>query len=150
MKPSFTFHFLILLLTGLAMSNCSKEKTAKQQDPTYEELLTAHSWNGVEVTRFVNGNATNTAPITGMKYVFTDDFQYKKYNNDVLMQEGNWEIVAASSIYYVRTRYFDANLNHNILDDLQIIQLTSDIFEYSVPYIDNSGDIKRDQYKYGR
>ncbi len=141
-----------IFVMSLLLLNCSKNKKENEQtaELSYEELLVSHPWNGIEVTRYVNGNATTTNSISGYKYVFTTDSKYKKYNNNSLIQDGTWEIVSASSITFVRTRYFDANLNHNILDDLQIIQLTSDIFEYSVPYIDNSGDIKRDQYKYGK
>ena len=151
MTSSSFIKFVLIVFAGLLLQNCSKEKshTAKEA-PTYEELLVAHPWNGIEVTRYVNGNAGSPSPITDLKYVFTDDFKYKKYDNNTLIQDGTWEIVSGSSIYFVRTRYFDANLNHNILDDLQIVKLTSDIFEYSVPVIDNSGDIKRDQFKYGR
>ncbi len=141
---------LIFVISTLILS-CSKEKKQDQEaEPTYEELLVAHPWNGIEVTRYVNGNADRTNAITGLKYVFTDDYKYKKFDHNNLIQTGTWEIVTASSISFVRTRYFDPNLNSNILDDLQIIQLTSDIFEYAMPYIDNSGDTKRDQYKYGR
>ena len=150
MTSSSFIKFGFTVVMSIFMFNCTTEKKQDKADPTYEELLVAHSWNGIEVTRYVNGNASSTNSITNLKYVFTDDFKYKKYDNNILIQDGTWEIVGSSAIYFVRTRYFDANLNHNILDDLKIIQLTSDIFEYSVPFIDNSGDIKRDQYKYGR
>ena len=150
MTSSSFIKFGFMVVMSIFMLNCTTEKKEDKVDPTYEELLLAHPWNGIEVTRYVNGNASSTNSITNLKYVFTDDFKYKKYDNNTLIQEGTWEIVGSSSIYFVRTRYFDTNLNHNILDDLQIIQLTSDIFEYSVPFVDNSGDIKRDQFKYGR
>ena len=151
MTSSSVIKLVLIVFTGLLLQNCKKDQNnSTKEDPTYEELLVAHPWNGIEVTRYVNGNAGSPNPITDLKYVFTDDFKYKKYDHNNLIQDGTWEIVASSSIYFVRTRYFDANLNHNILDDLQIVKLTSDIFEYSVPFIDNSGDIKRDQFKYGR
>ncbi len=150
MTPSSFIKFGFIVVLSIFMLNCTTEKKQDKSAPTYEELLVSHPWNGIEVTRYVNGNASSTNSITNLKYVFTDDFKYKKYDNNILIQDGTWEIVASSSIYFVRTRYFDANLNHNILDDLQIIQLNSDIFEYLVPFVDNSGDIKRDQFKYGK
>ena len=151
MTSTSLIKFILIVFTGILLQNCTKEKkNTEKEPPTYEELLTSHVWNGIEVTRYVNGNVSSTNSISNLKYVFTDDFKYKKYDNNTMIQDGTWEIVNSSTIYFVRTRYFDANLNHNILDDLQIIQLTSDIFEYSVPFIDNSGDIKRDQFKYGR
>ena len=150
MTSSSFSKFGFMIVMSIFMLNCTKENKKDKTEPTYEELLVAHPWNGIEVTRYVNGNASSTSSITNLKYVFTEDFKYEKYDNNILIQEGTWEIVGSSSIYFVRTRYFNANLNHNILDDLQIIQLTSDIFEYSVPFVDNSGDIKRDQFKYGR
>ena len=149
MTSTSLIKFILIVFTGFLLQNCTNEKkNTEKAPPTYEELLMAHAWNGIEVTRY--GNVSSTNSISNLKYVFTDDFKYKKYDNNTLIQDGTWEIVNSSTIYFVRTRYFDANLNHNILDDLQIIQLSSDIFEYSVPFIDNSGDIKRDQFKYGR
>ena len=150
MTSSSFIKFGFMGMLSLFMFSCTTEKKQNNTEPTYEELLVAHSWNGIEVTRYVNGNAGSTNSITNLKYVFTNDFKYKKYDNNTLIQDGTWEIVTGSSINFVRTRYFDTNLNHNILDDLQVIQLTSDVFEYSVPFVDNSGDIKRDQFKYGR
>lgn len=151
MKASSFIKLGLIFMISTLMLSCSKEKRQdREAEPTYEELLVAHPWNGIKITRYVNGNADRSNPIAGLKYVFTNDNTYKKYDHNNLIQTGTWEIVAAGSISFVRTRYFDSNLNHNVLDDLQIIELTSDIFEYSVPYIDNSGDTKRDQYKFGR
>ena len=150
MKSSSFSKFIIIFVMSLLVLNCAKENKKGNADLTIEELLVSHPWNGIEVTRYVNGDATTTTPITGYKYVFTDDNTYKKYHNNTLIQDGTWEVISSSSIDFVRTRYYDSNLNHNILDDLQIVQLTSDVFEYSMPYIDNSGDMKRDQYKYGK
>jgi len=142
MKKSAIYLTSILLLI---ITSCGKEKTNNEQEnPTIFDLLTAHDWQGVEVIRYVNGQASTHTPITDTKYVFETDYHYQKIENNAAVQDGTWEWLDGTS--QIRLRYFDASLNHNILDDLNVTKITTDKLEYFVPVIDGSNNLLRDDF----
>ncbi|GEM_PF-3117404 len=139
-----------LLMLFISFSSCGKkkEKTDPPETASNSELLTAHDWKGVEVIRFVNGNETTHTSITNCKFVFNTDNHYKKYDNGTVKQDGTWELFDHTSIIMLRLRYYSSSVNHNVLDDLTISELSGSKLEFSMPVIDGSNDILRDDYFY--
>ncbi len=126
--------------------SCGHKETEPEVTPSSNfDLLTAHEWKGVEVIRFVDGQESTHTPISNNKYIFETDGHYKKFENGTLIQDGTWELIE-NSMVLIRTRYYSATYNHDILDDLRLIELTADKFSYSLPYIDGSNHILRDDY----
>ena len=139
--------FLSLLL--IVFLSCKQNDDTSKDDSSSSnfELLIAHPWHGVEVVRYVNGHEDTHTPIPNSVYVFHTDNTYQKIDDGNVVQDGTWELIE-NSMLLVRVRFFSQSLNHNVLDDLNVIRLTGDQFDFSLPYIDGSNDILRDDYHY--
>ncbi len=138
--------YWIFFVFSLLISCGSKDEQDTATEPTMAQLLTAHDWHGVEVIRYVNGNASTHTSIASDVFQFKTDQTYTKTHAGNIVQNGTWELFDNTSIPILRLRYFSSSLNHNVLDDLTIKKITGDKFEFSMPVIDGSNDVLRDDY----
>ncbi len=116
---------LLSLMIGLVFTSvkCKKDKSTSA-----EALLTAGTWNGVNMKRYDgNGNLIETVSLNGLTLDFYDDGTVKFKDHGVTMHSGEWELLDNDSKIH-----FDWGAAGD--ETSEIRKLTDDQFIYGDDY----------------
>ncbi len=95
MKNTKFLWLTILLVTSIAnTTSCKKE--CPVDEPTKEQLLTAHEWLGVDRTLYINDVQDTVVDMSEWKLLFAVNKDYFVYDNDYLDEYGSWQLISGN------------------------------------------------------
>ncbi len=142
-------NYLLLFFLAASIFSCTmKDENQALDKETSIDLLTAHKWHGVSVTRFINNKEQGGYYNTNEIVRFDIERNFIKTINGSIVIDGSWSWMNKPETTSILVQYPASGNNQTEIHELIINILTEDYLEYSIYTSDGNGNTVRSDYFY--
>jgi len=142
-------NFIILLFVSLiVLSSCSmrKDNVDTPHPGNENSLLTKHTWNGVNVVQYVNGQLSGKRFIKNLNYNFEKNNHFFVKENGQITNEGTWHLLNIFDQPVLRLSYN----KDKIIKDYEINHLTEEVLQLSTYATDDHNNSTQKEYSFSK